>query len=144
MKIDIEYNIPFSESAKSVSYSFSNAMRLYEGNSLFVKQKKQNEEYKIFLELKDRWKKETFLESNMDNIFSNSNYIKIIKFGSDALPWIIRDLKKNGGFWFSALKKITGVNPIKTESVGKYESMNQDWLKWAEKYYLDEKPFINS
>lgn len=144
MKTEFEYNITLSDSGKSIYCSFSNAMKLYEGNSLFVKQRKQNEEYGEFLELKEKWKKETIFESSADKIFSNSNYVRIIDFGSDALPWIIKDLKRNGGFWFFALKKITGINPIKNENVGKYEGMKKDWIEWSEKHYLDEKPIINS
>ena len=40
MKFDIEYSIPFSQQGKSVCSSFSNSVRLFEGTSLFVKQKK--------------------------------------------------------------------------------------------------------
>ena len=144
MKTEFEYNIPLSESGKNISCSFSNAKKLYEGNSLFVKQKKRNEEYSEFLELKEKWKQETIFESSSDKIFSNSNYVKIIDFGAEALPWIIKDLKRNGGFWFFALKKITGFNPIKTENIGRYEGMKSDWLEWSEKYYLNEKPIVNS
>lgn len=144
MKAEFEYNITLSDSGKNIYCSFSNAMKLYEGNSLYVKQKKLSQEYTEFLELKEKWKEETLYESSSDKIFSNSNYVRIIAFGTEALPWIIKDLKRNGGFWFAALKKITGINPIKNENIGKYEGMKQDWLEWSEKYYLDEKPIINS
>ena len=78
----------------------------------------------------------------MNNIFSNSNYINIIKIGKTALPWIIKDLKKGGGYWFVALNKITGINPIKEENRGVYEKMRKDWLEWADKNYLNERSII--
>ena len=142
MKFDIEYSIPFSQQGKSVCSSFSNSVRLFEGPSLFVKQKKISVEYREFLKLKKAWKEEIIFESNLNNIFSNSNYINIIKIGKTALPWIIKDLKKGGGYWFVALNKITGINPIKEENRGVYEQMRKDWLEWADKNYLNERSII--
>ena len=95
-----------------------------------------------FLKLKKAWKEEIIFESNLNNIFSNSNYINIIKIGKTALPWIIKDLKKGGGYWFVALNKITGINPIKEENRGVYEQMRKDWLEWADKNYLNERSII--
>ena len=78
-------------------------------------------------------------ESNLNNIFSNSNYVDIIKFGANVLPWIIKDLRKDGGYWFVALTKITGLNPIRETSRGVYEEMKKDWLSWADNNYLNER-----
>ncbi|HQC06678.1 MAG TPA: hypothetical protein PK067_06625 [Kaistella chaponensis] len=139
MKTETEFNIPFSSVGKTTSISFSNCIRLYEGNSLFVKQKKISKEYRDFINLKDKWKEETMFESNLNNIFSNSNYVDIIKFGANVLPWIIKDLRKDGGYWFVALTKITGLNPIRETSRGVYEEMKKDWLSWADNNYLNER-----
>ena len=78
-----------------------------------------------------------FIQDSID-----SNYINIIKIGKTALPWIIKDLKKGGGYWFVALNKITGINPIKEENRGVYEQMRKDWLEWADKNYLNERSII--
>ncbi len=131
----IEYSQPLglTSEASTLSINFSNAMNSYVGNSIFISQRKETEEFKVFLTLKDRWKNETLFVSSGTTLISNSAYKEIISLGKVSLPWIIRELRKNSDHWFYALEKITGVNPIKNESIGIVDKMREDWITWAEK-----------
>lgn len=85
-----------------------------------------------FLDLTKKWKKAIRFSSNSSEIVSNSNYIMIIKLGSDVLPYILDDLAKTNNHWFVALNKITNANPVPPEHIGDIIQMKSDWLTWAE------------
>jgi hypothetical protein len=54
--------------------------------------------------------------------------------GKSVLPFIFQELKYEPTFWFSALEKITGRNPIERSHRGNIKFMIEDWLKWGEKH----------
>ena len=130
-----EYSQPIgvTTEASTLSINFSNAMSLYVGNSIFISQRKETEEFKVFLTLKDKWKNETLFISSGTELISNSAYKEIISLGKIAIPWIIREFKKTNDHWFYALERISGENPIKEENIGIVEKMKEDWILWAEK-----------
>lgn len=70
--------------------------------------------------------------SSLDQIVSDKNYLKIISYGRDALPFIFADLRSSPKPWFFALRQITGANPIPADSAGNFQVMIASWLKWAE------------
>lgn len=78
-----------------------------------------------------QWRKETIFESSLTKISASENLQKIIDLGPSVLPYIFEDLKRNGGMWFSALRILTGVNPVHPEDVGNIQVLTQKWLKWA-------------
>ena len=130
---NIEYVQPFgvTSEANTLNMNFSNAINLYVGNSIFLSKKVETQKFRQFLSLKNKWKEEILFVSSGSKIISNSAYRDIIDFGPIAVPWIIRELKKNNDHWFYALEKITGENPIKEENIGRVEEMRNDWIDWA-------------
>lgn len=134
----IEYSQPIgvTQEANTVSINFSNAVSAYVGTSIFISKKIEEQEFKEFIQLKDKWKEETLFSSSGTEIISNSAYKKIISMGKPALPWIFRELKKSNDHWFYALEKITGENPISIEHIGIIEKMKEDWISWADKNNL--------
>jgi hypothetical protein len=50
--------------------------------------------------------------------------------GPDIVPYIIKDLNKNNNFWFDALTRLTGVNPIQKKNAGIFLKMKEDWLNY--------------
>ncbi|MBI9039083.1 MAG: hypothetical protein JEY97_13190 [Bacteroidales bacterium] len=133
VKTEYVQPIGVTAEANTLSINFSNAMNIYIGTSVFVLKKLQEQEFRKFLRLKDRWKSDTLFVSSSTVMISNSAYKEIISLGSLAIPWIIRELQKANDHWFFALEKITGENPIKTENIGKVEKMKEDWIEWASK-----------
>lgn len=131
--IKTEYTQPIgvTEEANVLNLNYSNAVNIYIGHSLFISKKLEEKEFRRFLSLKNQWKDETLFVSSGTVLISNSAYREIISLGSAAIPWIIREMKKNNDHWFYALEKITGVNPIKKKNIGVVENMKKDWIDWA-------------
>lgn len=100
---------------------------------LIEKTLEENEEnFHKFQKLANKWKEETLLLSSTEEIESNPSYLEIICMGKSILPYIFQDLKSEPNFWFYALEKITGVNPIRPSHRGIIDLMTEDWLKWGE------------
>lgn len=132
--------IDFTENVRSISLAsetqvlainYSNAIRTFKGNSILISDRIKHREYKNFLILRDKWKKETKYCSSSSMLFNNSNYLAIINLGPKTIPWILKDLKKNDTNWFMALNKLTGENPINIEHYGIIPKMKEDWINWA-------------
>ncbi len=92
------------------------------------------DEEEDFQNLAEKWKEETLLTSSVNKIESNPSYLEIIGMGKKVLPYIFQDLKSEPAFWFSALEKITGCDPIESSHRGIVRLMTEDWLKWGEEH----------
>jgi hypothetical protein len=93
-----------------------------------------------FHNLAKKWKEETLITSSVSEIVSNRSYLDIIDMGEKILPLIFQDLKSDPAFWFCALEKLTGCNPIEKSHRGFIKLMKEDWLKWGkENGYIREK-----
>jgi hypothetical protein len=95
----------------------------------------QHESYKTSLELqfeylKDKWLEDVMVESNPAVIMNNRFYSLIIDMGEEVIPFIIFDLMKSNHFWFVALEKLTGANPVSPEHFGNIKAMANDWINW--------------
>lgn len=130
---EITKNTGLTQEASILSCNYSNAVSIFKGNSVLISDRIENQEFKHFLQLKDKWKSETLYYSSSSHIFNNSAYREIISLGSKTIPWIIRELKKTNDHWFYALKKISGENPIKPDHYGVITKMKEDWIEWAQK-----------
>jgi hypothetical protein len=58
-------------------------------------------------------------------------YQEIIRIGLDVVPWLLRDMEENQTHWFSALRQITGADPIPKSAAGRVPEMVDAWLCWA-------------
>jgi len=87
-----------------------------------------------FFELAQQWKRETRSLSLMSDIVAHPAYRQIVEMGLDAVPFLLNDLQQESSFWFSALREITGENPIKSEDKGRVEKMRQAWLDWGREH----------
>lgn len=81
--------------------------------------------------LADRWHQETGGLSNPSHIMRNSNYHGIIGLGEPVVPFILRDLRERGGYWYPALRMLTGASPTTREARGKPRLLDQQWFDWA-------------
>jgi len=84
-----------------------------------------------FYRLKSHWEAETAFLSSVSDIAMHPAYQQIIGMGSVAVPLILREMKKEPGHWFWALKSITGEDPVPPEHRGKITAMTEDWLLWG-------------
>ena len=86
-----------------------------------------------FRELVRQWKKATAFVSSTTEIVIHPAYQQIIGMGSEALPLIFFELRRQPSQWFWALKAITGEDPVALADRGKVRRMAQSWLEWAER-----------
>ena len=64
-----------------------------------------------FRQLAAQWKAETAGHSSPRALARHPAYRQIIEMGPPAVPLILRDMQENGGWWYPALRALTGVNP---------------------------------
>jgi hypothetical protein len=84
-----------------------------------------------FHRLAATWKKAVALLSSSRARESHPAYLDIIALGPSVVPLLLRDLEANETHWFTALSRITGVNPIPDADAGNVPNMAKAWLDWA-------------
>jgi len=84
--------------------------------------------------LAEKWKEQSRFFSFAQDRFRSEVYEEILKMGPDVLPFIVRDLEQSPGWWFHALKTLSGENPVPKEHQGNIHLMTQDWLQWAKRH----------
>ena len=85
-----------------------------------------------FQRLVAEWNDATAGLSSPRAIAGHAAYQQIIALGPQALPLIFRDLKENGGWWYPALRALTGVNPVPESARGNLPLNDAAWLKWGQ------------
>jgi hypothetical protein len=88
---------------------------------------------KRFEMLADHWRQETDFLSSPKRITDNDNYHSIISLGNQVIPYILLDLKERGGFWYLALRILSGEDPVHHEDRGDIKKMTASWLSWGRK-----------
>jgi hypothetical protein len=99
----------------------------------------ENQVVEKFESLANQWRRETLNSSSLAEIVFNDSYIQIIGLGPAVLPLIFRSLKERDDWWFSALRAITGVNPVIDCEEGNFAAMRNAWLRWADDLAVREK-----
>jgi len=84
-----------------------------------------------FMKLTSILQRETAHLSSIHTLSMHPAYQRIIGMGPEVVPYILRQLVSDKGYWFWALKAITGENPIKPNNRGNINAMVQDWLQWG-------------
>jgi hypothetical protein len=89
----------------------------------------------LFDQLASQWERETRNMSSPQAMTKLPAYQQIIAMGKPALPLILRRMRKLPGFWFAALREISGVqeDPIKPSMYGNLQAMTDVWLKWGKR-----------
>lgn len=87
-----------------------------------------------FDQLVGQWKEETRFFSSIHDMVSHPAYLQIIGMGTEALPFLFDELRREPDHWFVALQAITGMNPVPPAARGDVDKMSQAWLAWAGQY----------
>lgn len=85
-----------------------------------------------FAALSSQWKRETAHLSSVSEMVLHPAYQQIIGMGPAVLPLIVRDLRRELGHWFWALRAITGENPVSEDDAGNMRRMRDAWLRLAD------------
>jgi hypothetical protein len=84
-----------------------------------------------FDRLAKKWKRETINLSSIQEIVLHSAYQRIIGMGTIVIPFVLHQLERCPGFWFWALRSLTGENPITKDTRGDVAAMTKAWLNWG-------------
>lgn len=87
-----------------------------------------------FARLVATWREETENVSSLTQIVSNPAYQRLIdlgRSGEKVVPLILKDFAKNHGYWATALRAITGENPVPDKHIGNPTKVREDWLRWG-------------
>ncbi|MBI3267950.1 MAG: hypothetical protein HYZ53_02935 [Planctomycetes bacterium] len=84
-----------------------------------------------FHRLAERWKQETKFSSSATEVLAHPAYEAIIREGTCLLPYILADLELTGAYWFLALQRITGEDPLSGRTSCTYDEQMQAWLRWG-------------
>ena len=86
-----------------------------------------------FLRLAARWKSECAVVSSTTQLVRHPAYQAIIALGEPVVPLLLRELARDPDHWFTALKALTGQDPVPPESRGRIPEMTHVWLEWGKK-----------
>lgn len=84
-----------------------------------------------FMDLRQEWENETAHLSSITALSIHKAYQQIIGMGSVAIPFILRAMNEEPGYWFWALQAITGDDPVPPKDRGNIRKMTQAWLTWG-------------
>ncbi|MCP2728333.1 hypothetical protein [Limnofasciculus baicalensis] len=84
-----------------------------------------------FYTLASQWQSEVEGISSTAQMSQHPAYQEIISMGTKIVPLLLSELKQNPLYWLSALREITGSNPIKPEQRGRVKQMADAWLEWG-------------
>lgn len=84
-----------------------------------------------FYNLALEWKQAKEVKSSYSEMISHPAYLRIIGLGSQTVPLILGELKREPDYWFDALTALTGEDPIKAEDAGDLKKMSATWIEWG-------------
>jgi hypothetical protein len=84
----------------------------------------------------ERWRRETGGFSSPAQIVSHDDYLAVVAMGQDVVPLILEDLSLRGGYWYPALRALTGQSPVDESIRGRPKLMTDAWLAWGRTHGL--------
>lgn len=84
-----------------------------------------------FLALATTWRDAVAHQSSTSVRVNHPAYREIIALGPAVLPSLLREMESNQTHWFTALREITGENPVPESAAGNVAAMVQAWCDWA-------------
>jgi hypothetical protein len=85
-----------------------------------------------FLMLAQGWRDATKFESSMDRITRHPAYRAIMDLGDEVVPLLLEELRRRPEPWFTALRHITGANPVAHDQRGDMNAMASAWVRWGQ------------
>jgi hypothetical protein len=77
------------------------------------------------------WRADTEFLSSPAEMANHPAYLEIVAMGEPAVPLILAELEARPDFWFEALRRITGADPVPPEARGDVRAMAEAWLEWG-------------
>lgn len=76
-----------------------------------------------------RWNDETCAISSLTKIYAHPAYQRIIAMGISGVPLVLKELDRNQGRWFYALKFMAGKDI--SEGMSNFDNARAAWLHWG-------------
>jgi hypothetical protein len=89
-----------------------------------------------FHRLAAEWSKEVQNVSSLTAMTAHPKYRQIVDLKWDVVPFMLIDLQENHGFWFPALREITGIQPFDPSEAGNSKRMINAWVRWGKRKQL--------
>ena len=89
-----------------------------------------------FHRLADEWYRQVGNVSSLTAMTKHPKYREIVNLGWDAVPFMLDDLRRNHGVWFSALEEITKIRPFDPSDAGNSKRMIEAWVQWGKRKKL--------
>lgn len=89
-----------------------------------------------FLSLAEQWRAATRFQSSLSTITQHPAYQAVIALGDEVVPVLLAQLYRRPEPWFSALKAITGTDPVRPDQRGNMRAMTDAWLRWGREHRL--------
>jgi hypothetical protein len=90
----------------------------------------------LFHSLRSQWVNETAHLSSFSSRRKHPAYQRIVDLGPAVVPMLLGELRERPDFWFSALRAITGADPVEDHMRGKFDEMREAWLNWARERHI--------
>ncbi|HKI38296.1 MAG TPA: hypothetical protein VKA46_40985 [Gemmataceae bacterium] len=84
-----------------------------------------------FQQLAAIWRAETCYLSSTTAMVNHPAYQEIIGLGPSVVPLVLRELEQRPAQWFSALRALTGADPMDPADRGKVRKIADAWLRWG-------------
>ena len=78
-----------------------------------------------------KWKKETGHHSSLAKRMKHPAFKQIMAMDQEAIPFILRDLKRRPQLWFNALESLTNEDPVPDDKRSDPIAAKEAWLEWA-------------
>jgi hypothetical protein len=90
----------------------------------------------VFRSFAEEWRQTTRFQSSLTQITDHPAYRAIVRLGEEVVPLLLRELQRRQEPWFTALREITGADPVKPEQRGDMGKMAEAWLRWGRSHGL--------
>ena len=72
--------------------------------------------------------------SNVAKMFQRPEYRAVVGLGSEAIPLLLNELRREPDYWFAALQELTGAQPVPKSAYGNLYEMTEAWLRWGREH----------
>ena len=79
------------------------------------------------------WTCEKRTNVEREKLAAHPAFRRIVAMGQEAVPYLLREVKREPNLLVLALREITGENPAPRESRGKISEVAKAWVAWGEK-----------
>jgi hypothetical protein len=84
-----------------------------------------------FESLAEQWQTATRFDSSLARATAHPCYRAIVELGDEIVPVLLEQLQRGPEAWFTALREITGEDPVEPKQRGDMRAMARAWINWG-------------